>query len=55
MKNATDSMGTHHVGFRCRPDELQRIVDAARADERSVSSWIRKALREAILNARRTR
>jgi predicted HicB family RNase H-like nuclease len=55
MKNATEIFGTHHVGFRCSPDELQRIVDAARADERSVSSWIRKTLRDAIQNAGRNR
>jgi hypothetical protein len=41
--------GTVHVGFRCRQDEFRRIADAAQADQRSVSSWIRKTLKEATL------
>lgn len=38
---------TRHVGFRCRPDEFQEFARAARADERSMSGWIRRILKEA--------
>ena len=41
--------GTLHVGFRCRPEEFRRIADAAQADQRSISGWIRKTLKEATL------
>ncbi len=46
--NQTAEQQIRHVGFRCRPEEFQAFAEAARADERSISAWIRRVLRDAL-------
>lgn len=47
MPQTIDRSEPRLVGFRCTAEEYRLIVAAAEEDERSVSGWIRKALKQA--------
>jgi hypothetical protein len=46
----TDRSEPRLVSFQCTAEGYRQIVEAAEDDQRTVSSWIRKTLMEAVRN-----
>ena len=44
---------SERVGVRLRPDLKGEVTAAAKADERTVSQWIERAIREALERQKR--
>lgn len=46
---------SERVGVRLRPDLKDAVAAAAKADERTISQWIERAIRDALERQKKTR
>jgi len=52
MENPEQAVPDAHLGIRVDADMKAAIERAAKADERTVTQWVKIALRKALKNAR---